>query len=206
MFASRPFHNMMWSQHSYIQVSIFVTCLNFGGTGSACDSCIVFVMTWYLAFKTSCRTAKAVRPIVSGNSLLIALWFSLSWLERLNQQMVGESGVSTVALLCTVDGVRSTLKGGARFINSSEWSLITNTNVRCGRMTDRIAHFPQWQAKVPLPPPLHMPLALHVTRQETRVPYTCHNYIPYPSLMLKSNQIILNHVIRMSFMFNWVFI
>ena len=34
MFASRAFHNVIWSQHSNIQVSIFVTCLNFAGTGS----------------------------------------------------------------------------------------------------------------------------------------------------------------------------
>ena len=34
MFASRAFHNVLWSQHSNVQVSIFVTCLNFAGTGS----------------------------------------------------------------------------------------------------------------------------------------------------------------------------
>ena len=34
IFASRTFHNVKWSQHSNVQVSIFVTCLNFAGTGS----------------------------------------------------------------------------------------------------------------------------------------------------------------------------
>ena len=34
MFASRAFYNVIWSQHSNVQVSIFVTCLNFVGTGS----------------------------------------------------------------------------------------------------------------------------------------------------------------------------
>ena len=34
MFTSRPFYNVVWSQHSNVQGSIFVTCLNFAGTGS----------------------------------------------------------------------------------------------------------------------------------------------------------------------------
>ena len=34
MFASRAFYNVIRSQHSNVQVSIFVTCLNFAGTGS----------------------------------------------------------------------------------------------------------------------------------------------------------------------------
>ena len=34
MFTSRPFYNVVLSQHSNVQGSIFVTCLNFAGTGS----------------------------------------------------------------------------------------------------------------------------------------------------------------------------
>ena len=34
MFASRAFPIVIWSQYCNIQVSIFVTCLNFSGTGS----------------------------------------------------------------------------------------------------------------------------------------------------------------------------
>ena len=54
-----------------VQVSIFVTCLNFADTGSwLWQLYVAFVMTWYLAFKTSGRTAKAaakaVRPVISG--------------------------------------------------------------------------------------------------------------------------------------------
>ena len=56
-----------------VQVSIFVTCLNFASTGSRLY--VVFVMTWYLAFTTSGRTAKAVRPVISGKP-------RLSWLTR----------------------------------------------------------------------------------------------------------------------------
>ena len=67
MFASRAFHNVLWSQHSNVQVSIFVTCLNLAGTGSRLwQLYVAFVMTWYLAFTTSGRTAKAVRPVISG--------------------------------------------------------------------------------------------------------------------------------------------
>ena len=70
MFASTAFHNVVWSQHSNIQVSIFVTCLNFAGTGSRLwQLYVAFVMTWYLAFTTSGRTAKAVRPdVVTGRT------------------------------------------------------------------------------------------------------------------------------------------
>ena len=68
IFASRAFHNMIWSQHSNVQVSIFVTYLNFADTGFRLwQLYVAFVMTWYLAFKTSGRTAKAVRPVISGN-------------------------------------------------------------------------------------------------------------------------------------------
>ena len=60
IFASRAFHKVIWSQYSNVQVSIFVTCLNFAGTGSRLwQLYVAFVMTWYLAFKTSGRTAKA---------------------------------------------------------------------------------------------------------------------------------------------------
>ena len=45
-----------WNDHSIVlvnvQVSIFVTCLNFAGTGSQLWQHVAFVMTWYLAFKT----------------------------------------------------------------------------------------------------------------------------------------------------------
>ena len=41
-----------------------MTCLNFAGTGSRLY--VAFVMTWYLAFTASGRTAKAVRPVISG--------------------------------------------------------------------------------------------------------------------------------------------
>ena len=68
MFASRAFHNVLWSQHSNVQVSIFVTCLNFADTGSRLwQLYVAFVMTWYLAFTTSGRTAKAVQPVILGN-------------------------------------------------------------------------------------------------------------------------------------------
>ena len=50
-----------------VQVSIFVTCLNFAGTGLRLY--VAFVMTWYLAFTTSGRTAKAMRSVISGNYL-----------------------------------------------------------------------------------------------------------------------------------------
>ena len=52
----------MWFIVTY---SIFVTCLNFAGTG--CDNTAIVTavcsvcMTWYLAFKLSGRTAKAVK-------------------------------------------------------------------------------------------------------------------------------------------------
>ena len=52
-----------------------MTCLNFTGTGSRLY--VAFVMTWYLAFATSGRTAKAVRPVISNimikpnNSIII---------------------------------------------------------------------------------------------------------------------------------------
>ena len=50
---------MKWSQHSNVQVSIFVTCLNFAVTGSGLwQLYVALVMTWYLAFKTAARTAK----------------------------------------------------------------------------------------------------------------------------------------------------
>ena len=63
IFASRAFHNVIWSQHSNVQVSIFLTCLNFAGTGSQLwQLYIAFV----LAFKISGRTAKGVRPVISG--------------------------------------------------------------------------------------------------------------------------------------------
>ena len=74
MFAFRAFHNVIWSQHSSVQVSIFVTCLNFAGTGSRLwHLYVAFVMTWYLAFKTSGRTAKAVRPVISDKLLLVVM-------------------------------------------------------------------------------------------------------------------------------------
>ena len=41
-----------------------MTCLNFARTGSRLY--VVFVMTWYLAFTTSSRTVKAVRPVILG--------------------------------------------------------------------------------------------------------------------------------------------
>ena len=50
-------------------MSIFVTCLNFAGTGSRLY--VAFVMTWYLGFTTSGRTAKAVRPVISGKFQLV---------------------------------------------------------------------------------------------------------------------------------------
>ena len=54
------------SMHSNVQVSVFVTCLNFAGTGSwLWQLYVAFVMTWYLAFKTSGHTAKAARPVIS---------------------------------------------------------------------------------------------------------------------------------------------
>ena len=70
--ASTDFHHVYMqsfpqraiTQHSNVQVSIFETCLNFAGTGSRLY--VAFVMTWYLAFTTSGRTAKAVRPVISG--------------------------------------------------------------------------------------------------------------------------------------------
>ena len=46
------------------QYSWIMTCLNFAGTGSRLY--VAFVMTWYLAFTTSGRTAEAVRPVISG--------------------------------------------------------------------------------------------------------------------------------------------
>ena len=67
MFACRALHNVLWSQHSNVQVSIFVTCLNFAGTGLRLwQLYVAFAMTWYLAFTTSGRTAEAVRPVISG--------------------------------------------------------------------------------------------------------------------------------------------
>ena len=58
IFASTAFHNVILSQHCNVQVSIFVTCLNFAGTGSRLwQMYVAFVMTWYLAFKTSGHTA-----------------------------------------------------------------------------------------------------------------------------------------------------
>ena len=69
MFTCRASHNVLLSQHSNVQVSIFVTCLNFAGTGSRLY--VAFVMTWYLAFTTSGRTAKAVRPVISGKLQLV---------------------------------------------------------------------------------------------------------------------------------------
>ena len=70
MFACRASHNMVWSQHSNVQVSKFVTCLNFAGTGLRLwQLYVAFVMTWYLTFTTSGRTAKAVRPVISGKQL-----------------------------------------------------------------------------------------------------------------------------------------
>ena len=75
MFASRPFHKVIWiwSQHSNVQVSMFIMCLNLAGTGSRLWQLymyVAFVMTWYLAFnmfKTSAgRTAKAVWPVISS--------------------------------------------------------------------------------------------------------------------------------------------
>ena len=58
------------SSNSNVQVSIFVTCLNFAGTGSRLwQLYVAFVMTWYLAFKLSGHTAKAVRPDISGKNL-----------------------------------------------------------------------------------------------------------------------------------------
>ena len=36
---------------------------------------VAFVMTWYLAFTTSGHTAKAVRPVISGNYI----WANLTW-------------------------------------------------------------------------------------------------------------------------------
>ena len=69
MFASRAFYNVIWSQHSNVQVSMFVTCLNFAGTGSRLwQLYVAFVMTWYLALKTSGCTALAVQPVISGKS------------------------------------------------------------------------------------------------------------------------------------------
>ena len=66
MFASSAFHNVLWSQHGNVQVSIYVMCLNFAGTGSRLwQLYVAFVMTWYLAFTTS--GPKAVRPVISGN-------------------------------------------------------------------------------------------------------------------------------------------
>ena len=73
MFASRAFHNVIWSEHSNVQVSIFVTCLNFAGTGSRLwQLYVAFVMTWYLAFKTSGCTA--VWPVISGNQTQTWTW------------------------------------------------------------------------------------------------------------------------------------
>ena len=72
MFASRVLHNVIWSQHSNVQVSIFVMCLNFAGTGLRLwQLYVAFVMTWYLAFKTSL----AVRPVILGNIVLLLLLF-----------------------------------------------------------------------------------------------------------------------------------
>ena len=58
------------SAHSNVQVSIFVTCLNFAGTGCDCDRAlyVAIVLTWHLAFKTSDRTTRAMRPVISGNT------------------------------------------------------------------------------------------------------------------------------------------
>ena len=58
MFTSTAFNNVIWSQHSNVQVSIFVTCLN-------------FVMTWYLAFKPSGRTAKLCDQLYRANCRMI---------------------------------------------------------------------------------------------------------------------------------------
>ena len=77
MFTCRASHNVVWSQHSNIQVSKFVTCLNFTSTGSwLWQLYIAFVMTWYLAFTTSGRTALAVRPVISGNIPAVSYWLA----------------------------------------------------------------------------------------------------------------------------------
>ena len=82
MFASRAFYSVIWSQHSNVQVSIFVTCLNFAGTGSRLwQLYVVFVLTWYLAFKTSGRTASAVRPVILGK-LTVEGYSILEWLKE----------------------------------------------------------------------------------------------------------------------------
>ena len=82
MFASRAFHNVIWSQHSAVQVSIFITWLNFAGTGSRLwQLYVAFVMTWYLAFKTSGRTAK-YRATVMARWPVIACW-NMESLEKI---------------------------------------------------------------------------------------------------------------------------
>ena len=86
MFTCRASHNVLYkSQHSNVQVSIFVTCLNFAGTGSRLY--VAFVMTWYLAFTTSGRTALAVRPVISGKFLQAFLKHFYS------QEMLTTSGI-----------------------------------------------------------------------------------------------------------------
>ena len=44
------FHNVIWSQHSNVQVSIFVMCLNFAGTVLQGAIVTAFVLKWYLVF------------------------------------------------------------------------------------------------------------------------------------------------------------
>ena len=61
---------MIWSQHSNVQVSIFVTCLNFAVTGSGLwQLYVALVMTWYLAFKTAARTAKLCGQLYRRKSM-----------------------------------------------------------------------------------------------------------------------------------------
>ena len=63
MFASRAFHNAIWSQHSNVQVSIFVTCLNFACTGLRLwQLYVAFVMTWYLALSHLAAQLKLYGP------------------------------------------------------------------------------------------------------------------------------------------------
>ena len=55
----------------------------------------------------------------------------------------------------------STLKGGPRFSNSTEWSLITS--VRCEQMTDKSAYFPCMTGKRGVGwPPLCMSLQMSI--------------------------------------------
>ena len=72
MFASRAFLNVLWSQHRNVWPTSFnirdVFELRRYGVAIPFlwQLYEAFVMTWYLALTTSGRTAKAVRPVISG--------------------------------------------------------------------------------------------------------------------------------------------